>query len=68
MSVQDYPESHWPQQSYNLSQEKSGQPVSEVQGDRLAQHDMHMHSARLCEQSGFGASSESCPVRCGNHG
>jgi hypothetical protein len=67
--MQGYPEGHRPQQSSSLSPEKSGQGVGgEVQDAGLAQYDMQMHSARLCEQTGLGASSGSCPVRCCEHG
>jgi len=64
MTIQEYPEGDWPQQPYSLSDEMSGQVVSgDVHGAGLAQFEMQMHSAGLSEQTGFGASSESCRVR-----
>ena len=65
MNSQGYPESYWPQQSHDLSQEKSGPGAGgEVQDDtELAHDDTQLYSSRLYkEQAGVSASSESCPV------
>ena len=71
MNWQGYPESYSPQQSHDLSQEKSGPDVSGEFQDptELAHYDTQWYSSGLYkEQAGVSASSESCPIRRGGRG
>ena len=71
MNSQGCPESYWPQQSHDLSQEKSGPGASgEVQDHTGLAHDgtQFDSSGLYKEQAGVSGSSESCAVHRGGRG